>query len=63
MIVIHKDSRDLKYCNNGQREFFRKNNLDWSDFLKNGIDDSLLIPFNNVMINRVIEQAKKRLNK
>ncbi len=62
MIVKHCDCRTLGYCNKGLRFFFNKNNMDWSDFVKNGIDDSKLIPFNNTMINRAIEQAKKRMN-
>ncbi|MCT6876041.1 hypothetical protein [Frischella perrara] len=39
--------------------FFR-HCLDWSDFLKNGIDAEILLKINDVMANQVIEQARRR---
>lgn len=66
MIVYSSDLRKIKFCSGGAREFFKTYQLDYSDFLKNGIDSELLKALNNgqgdAMSNRVIEYIAKRDN-
>lgn len=59
VIVRMAHLRRLGYCGSGVRVFFEKFNLDYSDFLKNGIDaDTLLQACNNdYMAVRAVEVA------
>ena len=42
VIVTMKHVRIARMCSGGAREFFKRHNLDWYDFLKNGIPASKL---------------------
>ncbi len=61
MGVIVKTShlRKLKYCSRGQRRFFEQHNLNFLDFIKNGISEEELIKTNDSMAFKAIEEAKK----
>jgi hypothetical protein len=59
-IVRHEDVRALKYCNRGARQFFERHGLDWSAFLRDGVDEGVLAALGDHMANEAIEQAKKR---
>lgn len=48
------------YCSRGVRLFFQKYNLNFSDFLRNGIDEELLIATNDSMALKVVEVARGR---
>ncbi|MWP63222.1 hypothetical protein [Gilliamella sp. Pas-s25] len=61
LIVTREDLIAARQCSAGGRAFFKRHKLDWSDFLKNGIDAEILIKINDVMANQVIEQARLRL--
>lgn len=60
MIITITHVRDVLYCSNGTRAFFAKYQLDYSDFLKNGIDESKLTALNDSMANRVVRGAHGR---
>ena len=47
-------------CARGVREFFRRHDLNWSDFLKNGIDEKIIAETNDAMAMKVIEVAHGR---
>lgn len=47
------------YCSQGMRQFAQLHNLDWEDFVKNGIDSSILGAIDDVMVKRVIAEAEK----
>jgi len=56
--VKMKHLREIEYCSRGARAFFARHNLDFSDFLKNGISEEKLIKTNDAMALKAIEQAR-----
>jgi hypothetical protein len=62
MIITHNDVRGMRYCNNGARKFFQRHNLDWSDFVKNGITEEQLINTGDAMAVRLVEFAKGKFD-
>lgn len=62
MIVRHSDLRALGYCNNGARDFFKKHNLDWTEFVKNGLPEEQFIETGDAMAIRLVEFTKERVN-
>lgn len=50
--------RKAGMCSSGARLFFRKHNLDWSLFLKNGISETELIKTGDSLALRVVEVAR-----
>jgi hypothetical protein len=57
--AAHKGLK-TKYCNKGIRLFFKKYDLDYRDFLKNGIDADILLALNDSMADRVVESKNGR---
>lgn len=47
------------YCTKGLRLFAQKHNLDWSDFIKNGIDSSKIAELDDALAQAVIAEAEK----
>ena len=47
------------YCSRGMRQFAASHDLDWEDFVKNGIDSKVLEQIDDVMVKRVIAEAEK----
>jgi hypothetical protein len=62
MKIKLEHARALKYCTKGIKEFFKKYNLDFNDFLVNGIDEEILCKFNNKLADKVIQKAKQDSN-
>lgn len=60
VLVLQKDMRALKYCSRGVRDFFKRHDLDYSDFLKNGIPASTLEATGDAMAKAVAEVARGR---
>lgn len=60
MIITMRDVRAAKMCSRGARKFFERHNLDWSDFIKNGIDAEKLLSTGDAMAVRVVEVAGGR---
>ncbi len=58
--VYMKDVRAATMCSRGGRAWFKKHNLDWMDFLKNGIEISRLEKIDDAMCARVVEVARGR---
>lgn len=54
--------RSCKYCASGIREGFSKYDLDYVDFLTNGIDGELLLQVtgNDAMVRKAVEVAHGR---
>ena len=61
MRVLHEDMRVLNYCNRGARQFALRHNLDWSEFLVNGLDVKVLENIDDDMARAVVAQAKRRV--
>lgn len=58
MKITMRDVRAAKMCSKGARKFFARHNLDWHDFLRNGIDVEILEQIDDAMCQRVIEVAR-----
>ena len=54
--------RNAKICPPGARQFANKHNIDWQDFLMNGIDADVLLAMNDARVNHIVEVARKDLN-
>lgn len=60
LIVTVDDLMTAKQCCKGGRAFFKDHDLDWSDFVKNGIDADILLAIDDVMAHQVVEVARGR---
>lgn len=58
MIVTLKDLRRAKMCGKGARAFFSRHGLDWSDFVKQGIEAEKLENTKDAMAQRLVEVAR-----
>lgn len=45
------------FCAHGVRAWFARHNMDYTDFLKNGVDEEVLLATNDPMALAVVEQA------
>lgn len=52
--------RQAKLCLAGTKAFFISHNLDWKDFVKNGINEEKIIQTNDAMALKVVEIAHGR---
>jgi len=59
-VITMRDIRRAKMCSKGAREFFARHNLDWSEFLRNGIEEDKLLNTGDAMARRVVEVARGR---
>lgn len=55
-----RDVRAVHMCSRGTREWFERHNLDWSDFLKNGVPVEILDAIGDPMGIAVAEAARGR---
>ena len=60
MIVTMQDCRELGYCAYGVRRFFKEHDLDFKDFLKNGIEEEKLAATEQGLALKAIEHANER---
>jgi hypothetical protein len=60
MIITMRDVRAAKMCAKGARDFFLRHNLDWSKFVKHGIDAEQIIATGDAMALKVVEVARGR---
>ena len=47
------------YCSRGMRDFAERYELDWENFLRNGIDAEILRAIDDHMVRAVIAEAEK----
>lgn len=59
VIVRMKHIRQAKLCSSGTREWWRRNDLAWQDFLDNGIPEEELLKTGDPMALRAVEMARK----
>lgn len=59
MTIHMRHIRAANLCSGGARRWFQSHNLDWSEFLNNGIEVEVVEAFNDGIANRVIEIARK----
>lgn len=63
IIITMKDIRNAKMCSSGARAFFIRHNLNWKQFLEQGICAKELSEINDAMKDRVVEVARGRIEK
>lgn len=61
VLVKFEDLGCLGYCSRGSRAFFKSHNLDWFDFLHNGIDSEKLLATKDSMAEKVVAAAVVRI--
>lgn len=60
MTVTITDCRAAGYCVRGIRDWFLAHDLDFRDFLLNGISSEVLLNFGDALANNVVSRAKDR---
>ena len=58
MKIYMSDIRKAKMCSVGARAFFLRQGWDWQDFLKNGIELSVVESSKDAMALQVVEVAR-----
>lgn len=58
MIVVRSDLDELGYCARGARRWFARMGLDWSDFVRQGIDAGILLATGDAMAIRLVEHLR-----
>jgi len=58
MRIFIRHTRCVKYCSTGGRAFFKKHNLCWSTFLKEGLPVEAFAHIDDAMLNKVIQAAE-----
>ncbi|QIM63937.1 hypothetical protein A1D29_10670 [Pasteurellaceae bacterium Orientalotternb1] len=59
MIITMEDMRRVDYCASGVEAFFKREGLDFDDFLQNGIDSTRFLATGSVLARRCVAEAKK----
>ncbi len=58
VIVRMKHIRQASLCSDGARGFWARHGLDWTDFLRNGIDAEKLLATGDAQAAKVVEVAR-----
>ncbi len=59
LIVRPKHVRAAALCTRGARDWFKANNLDWSDFVTNGLPAATLLATGDPLAARAVAAAQK----
>ena len=60
MKITITDVREAGHCVAGARDWFKANNLDFRDFIQNGIDVEVLYEMDDAIANQVIQRKIER---
>lgn len=60
MIIRMRDIRAARMCSKGARGWFERHGLDWSDFIKNGVEAQKVLDTGCPMGRKVVEAASER---
>jgi hypothetical protein len=60
MIITIRHLKIAKMCSRGSRVFFERHGLDWSAFVRGGIDHTELEKTGDAMALRLIEVAREQ---
>jgi hypothetical protein len=55
MIITLRHARALNYCSKGMRYWFERRNINYMDFVKNGIDEEVFLSSGDTMAIKVVE--------
>ncbi|WP_236200237.1 hypothetical protein [Pseudomonas pseudonitroreducens] len=47
------------FCHSAARDFFARHNLDWLDFVRNGIDEKVLVATGDALAMILVEYARE----
>lgn len=61
MIIRLIDCREVFFCSRGIRLFCAKYEIDYTDFIKNGIEADKLLSLNDSMANLVVERKRGKV--
>jgi len=59
VIITMQDVRAARMCAGGARRFFAKHDMDWNDFLKNGISSTKLDSLDDHMVQQILKEARR----
>lgn len=59
MIITMQDMRRVNYCAPGVEAFFKREGLDFEDFLVNGISEEAFLATDSVFARVCVAEAKK----
>lgn len=59
-LVFMQDIRSAKMCSRGARDFFKRHEIDWNRFLKEGLPASEFERTGDAMALQVVEVARGR---
>lgn len=59
MKVTIKHARMAGYCSRGMRTFAERHNISWIRFLKEGVDEKLLLSTKDAMALHIVEKARE----
>lgn len=60
LIITSTDLHEMKYCSRGARRWFAHYELDWSDFVQNGIDAEVMLATGDAMAIKLVEFVKEK---
>lgn len=58
VLVKMRHVRQAKMCSRGARQFFERHNLDWKQFLDEGVPSDVLESTGDAMALKVVEVAR-----
>ncbi len=59
LIITMQDMRRVSFCASGVEMFFKREGLDFDDFLQNGIDAQTLLNTGSVFARKCVTEAEK----
>ncbi len=59
-VVTIADVRARRWCVSGAREFCRAHQLDWQQFVREGLPCSVMLATGNDMARQLVEDVRKR---
>lgn len=62
MIITISDIRALGYCPRGIRGWFAIHDLDFKDFIRNGIESEVFLSFGDALAEKVVSRKKRELD-
>lgn len=60
MKVYARDAMELKYCVAGQKQFCKNHNINFREFVRNGIDCEVFLRTKDEMAIRMVEHVRAK---
>jgi len=60
MTITMTDCRAAGHCVRGIRDWFLARDLDFRDFLRNGISADIMLSFGDAQANNIVSRARER---